>query len=273
MNRDSSSAQRGSRTEMSVRPPSLPLPMLRVGGLQAGFGANTVLHGVGFEVPTGGITTLLGLNGAGKSVTIKVIAGLVPAWGGRVELEGADVTGRTPEQRVAAGMGHVPQGRQVFPQLTVEENLRLGAYLLRRRDRARYEEVLARLLDRFPRLAERRNQPAGTLSGGEQAMLAVARALVNEPKVLLIDEPSAGLAPAVVEELAVLLRDVNAEGITVLLVEQNVTFALGVAHRAEILQHGHVVASATVEELDRDELARLLGIGRLLAGAGGRRAR
>jgi branched-chain amino acid transport system ATP-binding protein len=251
---------------MSVRPPSLPPPLLRVNGLRAGFGGNAVLHGVGFEVPQGSITAVLGLNGAGKSVTLKVIAGLVPAWGGQVQLEGEDVTGLSPEARVAAGLGHVPQGRQVFPQLTVEENLRLGAYLLRRRDRRRYDDVLADLLARFPRLAERRRQMAGTLSGGEQAMLAVARALVNEPKLLLVDEPTAGLAPSIVEELAELLREVNLSGVTILLVEQHIAFALAVAQRAEVLQHGRVVASAPVDELDRDNLAALLGIGRLMAG-------
>jgi len=249
----------------SVRPPSQPPPLLRVSGLRAGFGANAVLHGVGFDVEPGSITAVLGLNGAGKSVTLKVIAGLVPAWSGQVRLDGEDVTPLSPERRVGAGMGHVPQGRQVFPQLTVEENLRLGAYLLRRADRARYDRVVAGLYERFPRLAERRRQLGGTLSGGEQAMLAVARALVNEPKLLLVDEPTAGLAPAIVEELAELLTDVNRDGLTILLVEQHIAFALAVADRAEVLQHGRVVASAPVDELDRDNLASLLGIGRLMS--------
>lgn len=239
--------------------------ILQVQGVRAGFGAVTVLHDLSFEVPRGQLTAILGLNGAGKSVTLKAIAGLVPTWRGTITFDGRDVSGTSPERRVGAGMGHVPQGRQVFPQLTVEENLRLGAYLLRRADRARYDQVVAGLYDRFPKLAERRRQLGGTLSGGEQAMLAVARALVNEPKLLLVDEPTAGLAPAIVEELAELLTDVNRDGLTILLVEQHIAFALAVADRAEVLQHGRVVASAPVDELDRDNLASLLGIGRLMS--------
>lgn len=251
--------------------------LLEVGGLRAGFGANTVLHGVEFDVAEGEIVTLLGLNGAGKSVTVKVVGGLVPAWSGQVRLGGRDITKLSVEQRVALGIGHVPQGRQLFPDLSVEENLRLGGYLLRRRDRGRYDAVLERLYTQFPRLAERREQLAGTMSGGEQAMLAVARALVSEPKLLLIDEPSAGLAPAVADQLFDLLREVNAGGVTILLVEQNVRLALRVASRALIMQRGRVVHDGAVAGLDSEVLATHLGIGRLLgagvgagAGAGGR---
>lgn len=238
--------------------------VLHVHGLRAGFGAHTVLHGVDLEVNRGEISAILGLNGAGKSVTIKVIGGIVPAWDGQVVLNGEDVTGRTVEQRVQAGMAHVPQGRQLFPELTVEENLRLGGYTIRRRDKARYAEVLDSLYDRFPRLYERRGQAAGTMSGGEQAMLAVARALVSEPDLLLIDEPSAGLAPAIVEDVFELLRQVNDDGVTILLVEQNVAFALDVSDRVHIMQRGQIVHAAPVEELDREELVDHLGIGRLL---------
>jgi branched-chain amino acid transport system ATP-binding protein len=162
-------------------------------------------------------------------------------------------------------MGHVTQGRQVFPELTVEENLRIGAYFLRKRDRARYRSLLGEMFDRFPRLAERRHQAAGTMSGGEQAMLAVARALMNEPKLLLVDEPSAGLAPSIVAELLGLLRQVAGSGVTVLMVEQNISFALDVADRALIMQRGQIVHGGAVDEINRDELARLLGIGRLLS--------
>jgi branched-chain amino acid transport system ATP-binding protein len=248
--------------------------LLEVKGLRAGFGANTVLHGVDFAVEEGEIVTLLGLNGAGKSVTMKVVGGLVPAWSGSVRLAGQDVTAQSVEQRVAQGIGHVPQGRQLFPELTVEENLRLGGYLIRRRQRARYDEVLDRLFTQFPRLAERRQQLAGTMSGGEQAMLAVARALVSEPKLLLVDEPSAGLSPSIADVLFALLAEVNQGGVTILLVEQNVRLALRIAQRALVMQRGRVVHESAVSELDGDVLARHLGIGRLLsASTTGRRRR
>lgn len=239
--------------------------VLSVNGVRAGFGANTVLHGVDFEVQRGEIVTLLGLNGAGKSVTVKVVGGLVPAWAGRVVLDGQDVTGESVEKRVAAGIGHVPQGRQLFPELTVEENLRLGGYLVRRQDRSRYDTTLDRLYSQFRRLAERRNQLAGTMSGGEQAMLAVARALVSEPKLLLVDEPSAGLAPSIADALFELLAEVNAQGVTIVLVEQNVRLALRIAQRALIMQRGRVVHESSVDALDNEVLAAHLGIGRLLA--------
>jgi branched-chain amino acid transport system ATP-binding protein len=239
--------------------------LLSVQGLRAGFGANTVLHGVDFSVAPGEIVTLLGLNGAGKSVTMKVVGGLVPAWAGTVTLAGEDVTRLSVEDRVARGIGHVPQGRQLFPELTVEENLRLGGYLLRRRQRPQYDIALDRLYTQFPRLAERRTQLAGTMSGGEQAMLAVARALVSEPKLLLVDEPSAGLSPAVADVLFALLAEVNAAGLTILLVEQNVRMALRIAGRALVMQRGRVVHAAPVAELDGDVLASHLGIGRLLS--------
>ena len=245
-------------------------PLLQVRGLRAGFGAHAVLHGVELDVHDGEVAAILGLNGAGKSVTVKVIGGIVPAWDGEVILDGDEVTGHGVEQRVELGMAHVPQGRQLFPELTVEENLRLGGYTIRRRDKGRYAEVLASLYDRFPRLYERRGQAAGTMSGGEQAMLAVARALVSEPKLLLIDEPSAGLAPAIVEDVFELLRQVNADGVTILLVEQNVPFALDVADRVHIMQKGRIVHAAPVDELDREELVTHLGIGRLLAASVGR---
>jgi branched-chain amino acid transport system ATP-binding protein len=157
------------------------MSLLEVTGLVAGFGPTTVLHGVDLHVEADELACVLGLNGAGKSVTLKVIGGLVPAWKGRVVFDGEDVTSLSVEQRVARGMAFVPQGRQLFPELTVAENLRLGGYLPRRRDRAASDRVLAEVLDRFPRMAQRRDQPAGTLSGGEQAMLAVGRALMARP--------------------------------------------------------------------------------------------
>jgi branched-chain amino acid transport system ATP-binding protein len=169
-----------------------------------------------------------------------------------------------PEKRVALGMAHVPQGRQVFASLSVEQNLRVGAYTLRRRNRAAYAGNLARVFDTFPRLAERRSQPAGTLSGGEQAMLAVGRALINDPKVVLIDEPSAGLAPAVVEDLLEVLLGVRRLGLTMLLVEQNIRFGLRLSDTACLLQKGRIVYSGDTASLDQERLATYLGVGRLL---------
>ncbi|HEY8739717.1 MAG TPA: ABC transporter ATP-binding protein, partial [Candidatus Dormibacteraeota bacterium] len=247
-------------------PGRIDVPLLRAEALVTGFGATTVLHGVDFEVRDGEIAGIFGLNGAGKSVTMKVVSGLLPAWSGRVELAGQDITELTPEKRVGLGIGNVPQGRQVFPEMTIEQNLRLGAYQLRRRDRSRYPEVLERIYQRFPILAQRRSQTAGTMSGGEQASLAVARALMSEPRLLLVDEPSAGLAPKIVEELFQVLADLNRDGLTILLVEQNVTFGLKLVQTAHLLRTGRVVYSGAVKDLDRERVVSELGIGRLLGG-------
>lgn len=238
--------------------------LLSVEGIRAGFGSNAVLHGVSFDVREGEVAGILGLNGAGKSVTMKVIGGIVPAWGGRITFAGDDITDLGAEDRVARGMAHVPQGRQVFPDLTVEQNLRLGAYTLRRRSKARYGELVDGLFERFPVLADRRTQAAGTLSGGEQAMLAVSRALASEPKLVLVDEASAGLAPVMVKQLFDMLRRVNADGVTLLVVEQNVTFTLDLADRAHIMQRGQIVYEGDVPSLDQKKVATYLGVGRLL---------
>lgn len=239
-------------------------PLLQVTDVTAGFGSNTVLHGINYTVREGEIAGIFGLNGAGKSVSMKVVAGVVPAWTGSVVLDGTDMTRMTPEKRVARGIANVPQGRQVFPALTVEQNLRLGAYTLRRRNRGRYSELLESMYSRFPVLGTRKGQLAGTMSGGEQASLAVARALMSEPRLVLIDEPSAGLAPKVVEELFETLREVNRAGVTLLLVEQNVTFGLKLVDSAHIMQRGRIVYEGAVASLDRDRVAEYLGIGRLL---------
>lgn len=242
-------------------------PVLALEGIRAGFGTHAVLHGVDLEVPEGEIVALLGLNGAGKSVTMKVAGGIVPAWEGRVTLDGSDIATLSVEQRVARGVGHVPQGRQLFPELTVEENLRLGGYLLRRHSSGEYRRRLADLYERFPRLDERRSQLAGSLSGGEQAMLAVARALINGPRLLMIDEPSAGLAPVIAQDAFELLRSVKDDsGVSMLLIEQNVALALQVADRIAVMRSGQVVYTATAGRIDRRRLNHELGIGRLLAG-------
>ncbi len=241
-------------------------PIVSIKGLRAGFGPTTVLHGVDLAVGPAEVAVLLGLNGAGKSVTLRVAAGLIPAWAGTVRLGGEDVTTLPAEARVGRGMAHVTQGRHVFPGLTVEENLRLGAYTLRRRDRSRYAAVLDSVLDRFPRLADRRRQLAGTMSGGEQAMLAVGRALMANPRVILVDEPSAGLAPAAADALVETLRGVHRSGVAMLLVEQNVTFALDLADTVHVMRQGTVVHSAPRQRVDQDRLTAELGIGRLLKG-------
>ena len=241
-------------------------PVLQASGVVTGFGSHAVLHGIDLTVSPGEISGIFGLNGAGKSVFLKVLSGLVPAWQGRVTLEGRDITHTSPERRVSLGIGNVPQGRQVFAELTVEQNLRLGAYQLRRRDRARYDGVLESVYGRFPVLGIRRHQAAGTMSGGEQASLAVARALMSEPRLLLIDEPSAGLAPKIVDDLFQVLSDLNRSGLTILLVEQNITFGLKLVHTANLLRGGRVVYSGDVANLDRERVVRELGIGRLLRG-------
>ncbi|MCW2501319.1 MAG: ATP-binding cassette protein [Frankiales bacterium] len=245
------------------------MTLLELHDVTAGFGAVTVLHGITMSVAEGSIAGVFGLNGAGKSVTMKAIGGTVPARSGQVLFEGEDITRLSPEKRVARGMGHVPQGRQVFPQLTVEENLRLGAYTLRRKDKGRYGPALDSVFDRFPVLKQRRQQLAGTMSGGQQASLAVARALINQPRLILVDEPSAGLSPVAQLELREVLQVVKDSGVTMVLVEQNIAFGLSLVDTAHLLQTGVVVHTAPVSELDDDTLATHLGIGKVLAGATG----
>jgi branched-chain amino acid transport system ATP-binding protein len=238
--------------------------LLEAKAIVAGFGSHTVLHGIDLAVEEGTTAGIFGLNGAGKSVTLKVLAGLLDAWEGSVSFGGTDITKLGAEDRVELGIGHVPQGRNVFANLTVEENLRLGAYVSRRKKTGRYAAMLDHAFDRFPILAERRGQIAGTLSGGQQASLAVARALINEPKVIFVDEPSAGLAPIVASELLTTLRDVAKTGVTMLMVEQNVAFGLRIVDRAHVMQTGRVVYAGSVRSLDRNKLASYLGIGRML---------
>jgi branched-chain amino acid transport system ATP-binding protein len=242
-------------------------PLLEITDVTAGFGATTVLHGVSIHVPEGSIAGVFGLNGAGKSVTLKTVAGIVPARSGRVLLDGQDITTWSPEKRVAHGMGHIPQGRQVFPALTVEENLRLGAYTLRRKDKRRYAASLDSVFARFPVLRDRRDQLAGTMSGGQQASLCVGRALINEPRLILVDEPSAGLSPVAALELRDVLRDVATTGVTMVLVEQNIAFGLSLVDTAHLMQTGTVVHSSPVGELDDQTLATHLGIGNVLGAA------
>lgn len=238
--------------------------LLTVTGLDAGFGANHVLHEVNLTVRENTIAGIFGLNGAGKSVTLKAIAGLVDPWAGTITFDGTDVTRVDVEKRVALGMGHVPQGRQVFRDLTVEENLRIGAYTSRRKNKSSFAAALDRVYGQFPILKTKREDAAGNLSGGQQASLAVARALINRPRLLLIDEPSAGLAPVIVAELREILAEVAAGGVTMILVEQNIRFGMSLVDEAHIMQGGRVVHSGAASEIETDTLAGYLGIGRML---------
>jgi branched-chain amino acid transport system ATP-binding protein len=222
-------------------------PILSVENLRVGYGAIEALRGVSLEVPAGQVVALIGANGAGKTTTLRAVSGMLRPAGGSVRLFGEDVTGLPSHQLVARGMAHAPEGRGIFLNLTVEENLDLGAYL--RRDRAGIRADLEKSFALFPVLAERRAQVAGTLSGGEQQMLAVARALMSRPRLLLLDEPSLGLAPQIVERIFGVLREVNETGVAMLLVEQNAHKALQLAHRGYVLETGQVAMSGTGREL------------------------
>lgn len=226
----------------------VPAPLLEVRGLVAGYGAGPVLFGVELDCFQGELVALIGANGAGKSTLLAVLSGLVPAGAGRVVFDGRDLTNARPERIVAAGLVHVPQGRRLFGSLSVEKNLRLGAYL--RRDRE-VERDLERVLEYFPALRDKLRRTAATLSGGEQQMVAIGRGLMARPKLLMIDEPSLGLAPNVVERLLEVARLINREGSSMLLVEQDVLVALEAADRAYVLESGRVALSGPAAELER----------------------
>jgi branched-chain amino acid transport system ATP-binding protein len=222
--------------------------MLEVRDLSVSYGTIRAVRGISFSLGKGELVSLLGANGAGKSSTIKCIAGALKASGGSVSLEGRDITSANPEQVVRAGLATVPETRDVFPDLTVAENLMLGAYI-HRRDQAGNRQNLEKLHDLFPRLAERAGQAAGTLSGGEQQMLVIARALMSRPTVLLLDEPSLGLAPAIVERIFEMIETLKKSGLTILLVEQNANQALAVADRAYVMRLGTIALSGTPDEI------------------------
>jgi branched-chain amino acid transport system ATP-binding protein len=228
--------------------------VLDVRGLHASYGATHVLHGIDFAVEEGGITTILGANGAGKTTTLRAVCGMVKTRG-EVQFAGTRIDGRATEAIVRLGVAHVPDGRGTFVNLTVEENLRLGAYT--RRDKAEVAQDFERMFGYFPRLKERWLQQAGTLSGGEQQMLAVSRALMLRPRLLLLDEPSFGLAPLIVQELFEIFRAINEQdGVSMLLVEQNASLALKLADQAYLLETGRVVISGTAEAIRSDEAIR-----------------
>ena len=223
------------------------MALLEVQDIQVYYGMIQALKGVSFSVNEGEVIALIGANGAGKTTTLHTVTGLLRAKSGHIIYDGQDITKVPPHKIVTMGMAHVPEGRRVFAELSVYENLKLGAYT--RKDKKEIEETLARVYKSFPRLEERKNQLAGTLSGGEQQMLAMGRALMSKPKIILMDEPSMGLSPILVEEIFHIIREISAGGTTVLLVEQNAKKALAIADRAYVLETGNIVLSGDAKEM------------------------
>ena len=233
--------------------------MLQIENLHVYYGPIHALHGVSLRVNEGEIVTLIGSNGAGKTTTLGAISGLLPVSSGAISFQGADLGKIAPHNRVPRGLVQVPEGRRIFPTLTVAENLDLGAYT--RKDKANLAGDLAEIFEIFPRLAQRKNQQAGTMSGGEQQMLAVGRALMSRPKLLLLDEPSLGLAPLLVKEIFNVVKRVRERGVTVLLVEQNAHMALEIADRAYVLETGNIVMEGEAKSLARDPRVKAAYLG------------
>jgi len=223
------------------------MALLEVKDLHVSYGMIKAIHGVSFEVNQGEVIALIGANGAGKTTILHTITGLIPSTQGNIMFQGKDITKTQGYKIVSLGMAHVPEGRRVFAQLSVYENLIMGAYT--RKDKDEIQETLEKVYKRFPRLQERRNQLAGTLSGGEQQMLAMGRALMSHPQIILMDEPSMGLSPIFVNEIFDIIKEVSAQGTTVLLVEQNAKKALSIANRAYVLETGNIVLSGNAKEL------------------------
>lgn len=235
------------------------MSMLEIENIEVYYGAINALKGISFNVEQGEIIALIGANGAGKTTTLHTVTGLIPSRSGTIRLNGKDIT-KTPAHRIVSmGMAHVPEGRRVFAQLSVYENLMLGAYT--RKDKAEIEESLERVYERFPRLKERTKQSAGTLSGGEQQMLAMGRALMSKPSIILMDEPSMGLSPLYVNEIFDIIGEINRTGTTVLLVEQNAKKALSIANRAYVLETGKISLSGDAHELMNDEKVKKAYLG------------
>jgi len=233
--------------------------MLRIEDLHVFYGGIHALKGINIEVPAGKIVALVGANGAGKSTTLRTVSGLVRARQGKIEFQGIDITRESAHHIVEMGLAMVPEGRRIFPNLTVWENLLLGSYT--RRDKEEIKEDLDWIFRIFPRLKERVRQKGGTLSGGEQQMLAVARALMSRPHLLMMDEPSLGLAPLLVKEIFNIIRDINQNGTTILLIEQNAKAALQIAHYAYVLETGSVVLEGRGKELLENEKVRKAYLG------------
>jgi len=235
--------------------------LLSVEHLELAYGEVPAVRDVSFDVAEGEIVTLIGANGAGKSTTMRGVAGAMLPRRGRILFDGKDVTRMPAHARTAAGIALVPEGRRVFPALTVRENLEMGGFKYRR-ERRKVDALIERAMESFPRLRERASQPAGTLSGGEQQMLALSRALMSEPRLLCMDEPSLGLAPIIVQDIFASIRAVNAAGTSILLVEQNARYALETASRGYVLQTGAIIASGTCAELKQDERVKEAYLGR-----------
>ena len=233
--------------------------MLAIDDVHASYGPVAAIRGLSLEVRAGELVCLIGANGAGKSSTLRAISGLLRVTRGRIVFDGAEIHRAAPDAILKAGIAHCPEGRRVFPHLTVEENLAMGAYV--RRDRAGIAEDVDRLCAHFPILAERRRQAAGTLSGGEQQMLAIARALMSRPRLLLLDEPSLGLAPTVVETTFEIIADIRRRGTTVLMVEQNAYLALGMADRAYVMETGRIALVGGGRELLHNDHVRRVYLG------------
>ena len=233
--------------------------MLRVEDINVYYGAIHAIKGISLDVPDGEIVALIGSNGAGKSTTLRTISGLMRPKTGRIMYDGEDITGVPAHKIVGKGLCQVPEGRHVFANLTVLENLELGAYL--RTDKEGIAKDMEMVFEKFPRLLERKDQLSGTLSGGEQQMLAMARALMSRPKLLLLDEPSMGLAPLLIKEIFNIIKEINASGTTVLLVEQNANMALSIADKAYVLETGRITLSGTAAELASSEEVRKAYLG------------
>ena len=235
------------------------MAMLEVKNLEVYYGVIQAIKGISFEVNEGEVIALIGANGAGKTTTLQTITGMLKPEKGEVIFNGVDISKIPGHKIVPMGMAHVPEGRRVFAQLSVYENLKMGAYT--RKDKNEIEESLKMVYKRFPRLEERKNQLAGTLSGGEQQMLAMGRALMSKPKIILMDEPSMGLSPIFVEEIFNIIREISASGTTVLLVEQNAKKALSIADRAYVLETGKIVTSGVAKELMNDDTIKKAYLG------------
>ena len=227
------------------------MAMLEIRDLEVNYGAINAIKKISFDVNQGEVIALIGANGAGKTTTLHTITGLLKAKSGSVMFDGKELTKMPPHKIVEMGMAHVPEGRRIFQQLSVFKNLDLGAYT--RKDRAEYARNLAMVYEKFPRLEERKNQMAGTLSGGEQQMLAMGRALMSHPKLIVMDEPSMGLSPLYVNEIFDIIQKINADGVTVLLVEQNAKKALSIASRAYVLETGKIALSGDAKDLMNDD--------------------
>ena len=232
--------------------------MLKVNDINVYYGAIHAIKNISFEVNDGEIVTLIGANGAGKTTTLQTISGLLHTRTGSIEFMDKNIVGVPPHKVVAHGLAQVPEGRRVFLQMTVEENLQMGAFT---RPNSEVDASIADVYERFPRLKERRKQIAGTLSGGEQQMLAMGRALMSKPKLLMLDEPSMGLAPILVEQIFDIIQELNHAGVTILLVEQNARMALSIAHRGYVLETGKIVATGTGEQLLEDEAVKKAYLG------------